>query len=164
MFGKLENGSVKVFEAPLIVGKLKHFKPSKEDLLEAGWKEIVYVKADVNELIEKMPRKTKYVEKKDTIEVHTEYVANEHLIKEFYTDALREALDKYAKNRGYSDIVSLCSYLNSTNEEYRREAEDAIRLRDEMWPALYEALAKLELKDLKSLPDKQSFLNQLGQI
>ena len=53
------------------------------------------------------------------------------LIKETQTN-----LDTFAQRKGYDNIISVVSYINSSNTIYRSDANTAIYLRDETWSAL----------------------------
>lgn len=51
------------------------------------------------------------------------------------TNAITIRLDKFALERGYDNIVSACSYVNSTVPSYVAEAQRCIELRDNTWQA-----------------------------
>lgn len=54
------------------------------------------------------------------------------LIPKFQVVA-KETLDSFAQSWGYDNIVSACSYANSTNEKFKAEALALISWRDAVW-------------------------------
>jgi len=63
----------------------------------------------------------------------------QELIKE-----IQNLLDTFAKVRGYDNIISCTSYINSTVAKYKTEAEYCIKLRDYMWQITYEKINSLK--------------------
>lgn len=63
----------------------------------------------------------------------------QQILKEVQT-----TLDMFARNRGYDNILSCCSYSSSTNEKFRQEAEYCIKLRDYVWIKTEEKLNELQ--------------------
>jgi|GEM_PF-3578502 hypothetical protein len=47
-------------------------------------------------------------------------------------------LDNVAKERGYDDIISLCSYATSSNEQFRKEGIAGNEFRDKVWIKFFE--------------------------
>jgi hypothetical protein len=64
-----------------------------------------------------------------------------------YNQAAQQNLDAVAESWEYSSIVSAVSYANSTNPQYKADAEALIAWRDETWKQAYtiEAGATLPL-------------------
>lgn len=60
------------------------------------------------------------------------------------TDAVQQALDDFAKTRGYDGIMSACSYSNSTDASFKAEADYCIQLRDTTWRMGYAILAEVK--------------------
>ena len=60
------------------------------------------------------------------------------------TDAVQVALDNFAKTRGYDGIMSACSYSNSTDAQFKLEADYCIQLRDTTWRMGYAILAEVK--------------------
>jgi hypothetical protein len=56
---------------------------------------------------------------------------------------INTSLNNFAQERGYSDIISACSYVNSTNEQYKLDATTCIVLRDKTWVAYYTLLSEI---------------------
>ena len=60
------------------------------------------------------------------------------------TNAVQSALDNFAKTRGYDGIMSACSYSNSTDAQFKLEADYCIQLRDTTWRMGYAILADVK--------------------
>lgn len=60
------------------------------------------------------------------------------------TDAVQYALDAFAQTRGYDGIMSACSYANSTDTQFKLEAEYCIQLRDTTWRMGYAILGEVK--------------------
>lgn len=60
------------------------------------------------------------------------------------TDTVQYALDAFAKTRGYDGIMSACSYSNSTDAQFKLEADYCIQLRDTTWRMGYAILAEVK--------------------
>lgn len=70
----------------------------------------------------------------------------------YFTERIQQRLDDFAKTRGYSGILSACSYANSTVEKYRIEAEYCVVSRDLTWLKSYEIMSDVENK-VRPLPE-----------
>lgn len=57
-------------------------------------------------------------------------------------------LDEFAEARKYSSIVTLCSYINSSNPVYRAEAQQGIEARDAIWASLFDVFSKIDSGEL----------------
>lgn len=56
------------------------------------------------------------------------------------TQAVQERLDDYAQTRGYDNILSACTYANSSVPQFRKEGQYAVDMRDAHWAKCYEIL------------------------
>jgi hypothetical protein len=54
---------------------------------------------------------------------------------------VQRRLDDFARTRGYSDILSACSYATSTIDKFRTEGQYCVEARDATWSAAYDILA-----------------------
>lgn len=84
-----------------------------------------------------------------------------------YVDIVTSVLQDKSKEYGYDNIISACSYKDSTVEKYRTESTAFIKWRDHLWSiSLEEAQINLndnpiDLEEFQSnLPTYESFLNQ----
>lgn len=53
-------------------------------------------------------------------------------------------LDSFARTRNYSGMLSLCTYVSSTNTKFQAEGQYGIEVRDATWAKLYEILESIE--------------------
>ena len=53
-----------------------------------------------------------------------------------YKATASRLLDEFAQSRGYDNIISVTTYINSSNTDYAAEAQRAIDLRDAWWSGL----------------------------
>ena len=60
---------------------------------------------------------------------------------------LNDLLDRYAANKGYDGILSLCSYSDSQYEPFRLEAQEGIRVRDVTWKKAIEFIETLQKEE-----------------
>ena len=61
-------------------------------------------------------------------------------MQEEFTNAIQQRLDAFARERGYDNIMSVCSYFGSANPRFKAEADRAITLRDTTWEQCYAIL------------------------
>lgn len=59
------------------------------------------------------------------------------IIKESCKNKVKELLNETAKQYDYDDIISACSYTNSTVQAYKEEAERFVKFRDDVWELYY---------------------------
>lgn len=76
------------------------------------------------------------------------------------TDAVQYALDAFAKTRGYDGIMSACSYSNSTDAQFKLEADYCIQLRDTTWRMGYAILAEVKA-DNRPVPTVEELIAEL---
>lgn len=83
-------------------------------------------------------------------------------IKE-YQDAVQAMLDSQARERNYDGILSLCSYVTSTNPTFAAEAAAGIAGRDGAWSTCYQALADVQ-NNLRPAPTVEDLLLEIPAI
>ena len=76
------------------------------------------------------------------------------------TDAVQVALDNFAKTRGYDGIMSACSYSNSTDAQFKLEADYCIQLRDTTWRMGYAILAEVKAGN-RPVPSVEELIAEL---
>ena len=81
-------------------------------------------------------------------------------IQKQMTDAVQTALDNFAKTRGYDGIMSACSYSNSTDAQFKLEADYCIALRDTTWRKGYEILAEVKAGN-RPVPSVEELIAEL---
>ena len=77
-----------------------------------------------------------------------------------YTQAAQDALDAFARSRGYDGIMSACSYAGSADPQFAAEAAFCMDLRDRTWRRGYAILAAV-LAGTMDLPTVEQFLSML---
>lgn len=76
-------------------------------------------------------------------------------------DQAQDMLDRFAQERTYAGILSLCSYVNSKNERFAAEAARAVEVRDQTWTALYQYLDEVEAGDRPKPSSVQEVMDEL---
>lgn len=61
-----------------------------------------------------------------------------------YTVAIQAHLDATAQSKGYDGILSLCSYVSSTNSTYAAQAKAGLDWRDNVWAYANNLLASVK--------------------
>lgn len=56
-----------------------------------------------------------------------------HTVVTEYTNAAQAALEVVAKSWGYDSVISICTYVNSTVQQFKSDAETFIEYRDSFW-------------------------------
>lgn len=72
-----------------------------------------------------------------------------------YVDLIQLHLDEQAKLRGYDNILSLCSYANSSDLTFAAEAHAGIVCRDACWRIAHDLFAQVNTGEVNIPPHKQ---------
>jgi len=83
-------------------------------------------------------------------------------IKE-YQDAVQAMLDGKAREKNYDGILSLCSYVTSTNPTFAAEAAAGVAGRDAAWSTCYQALLDVQ-NNLRVAPTVAEMLAEIPGI
>ena len=73
-----------------------------------------------------------------------EYVPTEEEIQKALTNGVQKHMDKKAQERGYDNIHTACSYVNSTDEIFKAEGTACLAWRDQVWRKCYDILAEVK--------------------
>lgn len=96
-----------------------------------------------------------------------EIVANTPPTKEYqikiYKNTTSQYIDKIAQTRDYDNAYACLSYLNSTNETWKRESVIFNEWRDNVWNKAYEIINKIENNEIIPL-NINDFVSQLPLI
>lgn len=80
----------------------------------------------------------------DPVVVQANKTAKLEQLKTSIVSTVQSNLDAFAKEKGYDNILSACSYATSTNDAFKTEGLRAVLLRDSSWATLYSILADVE--------------------
>lgn len=79
-----------------------------------------------------------------------------------FTKLIQFKLDSMASKMGYDNIVTACSYINSTQEKWRREAIGLSKWRDECWMFLQNEQNKM--LSTKIIPTEEEIAARLPAL
>lgn len=75
-------------------------------------------------------------------------------------DAVQSLLNSKAQEKMYDDAFAICSYANSTDETFHREANQFIAWRDQCWRKCYEILALFQSGEIE-MPSVEYVMERL---
>lgn len=81
-------------------------------------------------------------------------------IQKRLTDAVQNWMDRRAQERGYDNIASACSYIQSTDTVFQAEAEVCVAWRDRVWRYCYNVLDAV-MAGQRSIPTVEELLAEL---
>lgn len=85
-------------------------------------------------------------------------------LKNEYLNAIQSHMDTTARTRGYDNIMSACSYFNSTVSKFKAEGRAATIWRDQVWAYCYAQLESMQ-DGVRPIPANiQSFIDELPKI
>lgn len=90
------------------------------------------------------------------------FIENKNNIQELiklFTESVQRYLDAKAKNNGYDNIISACSYAGAPNP-FQTESIQFITWRGNVWAYCYQELDKVQNGE-RPIPELQDFLNEL---
>ena len=82
------------------------------------------------------------------------------MLGKIYSKRVQALLDAFAQTRGYDNMFAAVSYVNSSNAQYKAEAEYCVALRDATWEKANELCEKMEKGYIEPLT-WDDFLGQL---
>ena len=80
-----------------------------------------------------------------------------------YTRLVQDYMDKAVQARGYDDVFTCISYVDSTDEIFRREAQAVLAWRDKVWRMCYEVLAEVNAGK-RAVPSEAELLAVLPKL
>lgn len=124
----------------IIYNGFKYFHPSKDLLKAAGYRQI---KSGNN-------RKVKQ-----------QTVSNN--IQKRYEDAVQRHIDRVAEKRGYTNGYTCLSYIDSTDQIWKRQANIFNSWRDSVWHKCHEILKQYQSGEIEQ-PTIRELINLLPKI
>lgn len=85
--------------------------------------------------------------------LENQYLSNQ--IKDKYSTEMQNFIDKAAKSKGYKDGFACAGYFNSTNLQWKAEAEAFVAWRDAIWEYAHQVL---DNSTPESYPTLEQFL------
>lgn len=83
---------------------------------------------------------------------------------EQFKDIIETYIKTKPQERGYDDPSTICSYMFSTNEKYKKEAMNYIEWRDHAYDKFYAVVNEFNDNNEYSLPTIAEMLEQIGPI
>lgn len=77
---------------------------------------------------------------------------------------VQEHIDKVAQSVGYDDGVALVSYVPSTVEPWRNEADTFVPWRDSVWTYTFDTIAKIDSGEIPPPASVEEFVSWLPPI
>ena len=84
----------------------------------------------------------------------------EEQIKKVLTNAVQAYMDTVAQTRGYDNIHTACSYVNSTDEIFAAEGAACLAWRDSVWRKCYDILAEVQA-GIRPIPTVDDLIAEL---
>lgn len=98
-----------------------------------------------------------------TISEYTPPTLSTEQIIQNLTSLVNKKLNDFAKERGYDNILSACTYTSSSVQKYQVEGQYCIVARDITWQTFYSILSDVN-SNLRTLPSEQQLLSELPQL
>lgn len=86
----------------------------------------------------------------------------EQLTKQF-TASVQKWMDSKAQERGYDNIISACTYADSTDEKFAAEGKAAKQWRDKVWRHCYDVVAQV-VSGNRDIPTISELLAELPKL
>nr|WP_304257841.1 hypothetical protein [Phascolarctobacterium succinatutens] len=80
-----------------------------------------------------------------------------------YTKLVQNYMDKIVQAKGYDDVFTCISYVDSTDEIFRREALAVLAWRDKVWRMCYDVLAEVNA-GRRAVPSESELLAMLPKL
>ena len=80
-----------------------------------------------------------------------------------YTRLVQDYMDKAVQTRGYDDVFTCISYVDSTDEIFKREANIVLAWRDKVWRHCYDVVAQV-VSGSRDIPTISELLAELPKL
>ena len=85
-------------------------------------------------------------------------------IKVYIDDEIKLLLNEFAAKRGYENLTTAVTYINSANETFRIEAQRCISIRDEYWTAVNTVIQQVEANQRPPLESLDEIIGGLSPL
>lgn len=92
--------------------------------------------------------------------VATEPIIDVSVLYKAFESATQKHLDDFAKQKGYDNILSACTYATSTNTTRTQEGQKAVITRDALWDYYFDKL-EMYSKPGATIPTVQEYIAEL---
>lgn len=156
---------------PINYGNISNFYLLEEDIVNSyGFYRFLNLQEpEYNSNIQKLQKtlilkdNTVYYEYNVVNLTEEEYKDKLNKLKYFFTFLIENLLNTKVKERDYKDLLHACSYINSSIDQYKKEAEAVVVWRDAIWIKGYEIETKV-LNNEIPIPTESEFLSQLPSL
>ncbi|WP_158892495.1 MULTISPECIES: hypothetical protein [unclassified Pseudomonas] len=80
-----------------------------------------------------------------------------------FVNAVGTYMDQAARTRRYDSILSLCTYVSSTDATFAAEGQAGVDFRDACWRYCYDTLAEVQA-GTRPAPELDAFLGELPRL
>lgn len=84
-------------------------------------------------------------------------------LQQRYTRLVQDYMDKAVQVKGYDDVFTCISYINSTDTVFKREANIVLAWRDKVWRLCYNVLADVNA-GRSAVPSESELLAMLPKL
>lgn len=91
------------------------------------------------------------------------YIPTEEEIKKMLIDGVQSYMDTLAQTRGYDNIHTACSYINSTDVVFAREGRACLEWRDRVWRTCYNILDAV-MGGQREVPTLEELIGELPKL
>ncbi len=92
--------------------------------------------------------------------VSSKVIKTEEEIQKELINAVQEYMDSKVQTRNYDSIFTACSYANSTDTIFAKEAKACIEWRDNVWRTCYNILAEYK-QGKRKIPTREELIKEL---
>lgn len=109
------------------------------------------------------PEGVEVISRWDLDEWNEMQVRSANIARQELEDAIQEYLDDTAKENGYDSIISMCTYVVSSNTKFKTDGEKAVALRDGCWEVAINILTDVQ-SGVRSIPTKEELISELPTL
>lgn len=81
-----------------------------------------------------------------------------------YQNSIQRLIDQTARSKGYENGSTLATYILSTNQVWKKEADIFIKWRDAVWTHYHDIINAIDQSTVENYPSVQQIIQQLPKI